>query len=143
MHPGDGGPLVCDHCGSIAERAVVYDVETFGESARTCPQCAKALLEARIDGCPVLYCVSCKGVLVEMKEFVTLTEAVRARAPRAGNVLPRTQQPGDRLLFCPICGQPMLSHFYGGAGNIVLDTCEACQVNWLDPGELQRIARAP
>jgi Zn-finger nucleic acid-binding protein len=37
----------------------------------------------------------------------------------------------------------MLSHFYGGPGNIVLDTCEGCQVNWLDPGELQRIARAP
>jgi len=37
----------------------------------------------------------------------------------------------------------MLGHFYGGPGNIVLDTCEACQVNWLDPGELQRIARAP
>ena len=59
MHPGDGGPLVCDHCGSIAERAVVYDVETFGGSAQSCPQCAKVLLDARIEGRPVLYCASC------------------------------------------------------------------------------------
>jgi Zn-finger nucleic acid-binding protein len=143
MHPGEGGPLVCEHCGSIAERAVFYDVETAGESSRNCPLCATPLLDARIEGCPVLYCAACQGALVEMKDFVALTDAVRARAPRAGNARPRTQQPGDRKVACPICAQPMLGHFYGGPGNIVLDTCEACQVNWLDPGELQRIARAP
>jgi Zn-finger nucleic acid-binding protein len=36
----------------------------------------------------------------------------------------------------------MLNHMYGGAGNVVIDTCETCQVNWLDSGELRRIARA-
>ena len=29
------------------------------------------------------------------------------------------------------------------AGNVVIDTCEPCGVNWLDPGELRRIAVAP
>jgi Zn-finger nucleic acid-binding protein len=143
MHPAEGGMLVCDHCGSMDERAVAYDLETLGESARPCPHCAKPLVDARIEGCPAQYSASCQGVLVEMREFVTLTDALRARAPRAGNVLPRTQHPGDRRLSCPICGQPMLSHLYGGPGNLVLDTCEGCQVNWLDAGELQRIARAP
>ena len=33
--------------------------------------------------------------------------------------------------------------FYGGPGNVVIDTCERCLVNWLDPGELRRIAIAP
>jgi len=37
----------------------------------------------------------------------------------------------------------MLAHVYGGPGNIVIDTCERCQLNWLDPGELRRIALAP
>jgi Zn-finger nucleic acid-binding protein len=127
----------------MGERAVFYALDILGESSRTCPHCAKPLLDARIEGCPVQYCASCEGVLVEMRDFVTLTDAVRARAPRAGNVLPRTQQPGDRVVSCPVCAQPMLSHLYGGPGNIVLDTCEACAMNWLDAGELQRIARAP
>ena len=37
----------------------------------------------------------------------------------------------------------MTSHHYGGPGNIVMDTCERCELNWLDPGELRRIALAP
>lgn len=143
MHAGEGATLVCDHCGSMAERAVSYTLETFGESPVACPHCAKPLLDARIEGSSVRYCSSCEGVLVEMKDFMALSEAVRSRAPRGGVALARAQQPGERTVSCPICGQAMLNHLYGGPGNIVLDTCETCQVNWLDPGELQRIARAP
>jgi Zn-finger nucleic acid-binding protein len=37
----------------------------------------------------------------------------------------------------------MEAHFYGGPGNVVIDTCESCSLNWLDHGELARIAQAP
>jgi Zn-finger nucleic acid-binding protein len=37
----------------------------------------------------------------------------------------------------------MMSHIYGGPGNVVVDTCEVCHVVWLDPGELLRMALAP
>jgi Zn-finger nucleic acid-binding protein len=138
------GSLVCDHCGSMdAGVAPFYDLEILGATAQACPQCASALSNARIEGCPVQYCSSCHGVLVEMKHFVTLSDAVRARESSAGMALPRRQRPGERILACPLCAQPMLSHVYGGPGNLVLDTCERCHVNWLDPGELRRIARAP
>lgn len=148
MHTGEDGVLVCGHCGSTDERldervAAFYDLETLGASSVACPRCAAMLADARIEGCPVRYCSSCHGVLVEMKEFETLTDAVRAREPRQGVALPRRQQPGERVVSCPICGQSMLSHIFGGPGNLVLDTCERCGVNWLDPGELRRIARAP
>jgi Zn-finger nucleic acid-binding protein len=46
------------------------------------------------------------------------------------------------MINCPGCAKPMLNHFYGGPGNLVIDTCERCHLNWLDPGELRRIARA-
>jgi len=144
MRPGNGASLVCDHCGSLGEPALVpYDLETIGESTVACPHCATALADARIEGCPVRYCASCHGLLVEMRHFVTLCDAVRAREAGSGVALPLRQRPGERVLTCPICGQPMLDHLFGGPGNLVLDTCERCQVNWLDPGELQRIARAP
>lgn len=150
MRPADGGSLVCGHCGSVDEQQALeerleafYDLETIGAGSADCPNCAAALADARIEGCPVQYCSSCHGVLVEMKHFVTLSEAVRAREPRTRAALPRRQQPGERVLSCPICRQAMLSHVYGGPGNLVLDTCERCHVNWLDPGELRRIARAP
>jgi Zn-finger nucleic acid-binding protein len=83
-------------------------------------------------------------LLVDMNRFVTLIDAVRAREERSPRIaLPRRQKPADRLINCPACGQPMLSHIYAGPGNVVIDSCERCQVNWLDPDELRRIAVAP
>ncbi|MGD0548268.1 MAG: hypothetical protein ABR991_10645, partial [Terracidiphilus sp.] len=36
----------------------------------------------------------------------------------------------------------MDAHFYGGPGNVVIDSCEECCVIWLDRGEARRIARS-
>ena len=81
---------------------------------------------------------------IEMNRFATVIDVMRASEKRGARIaLPRRQHPGDRLLSCPRCGQPMVSHLYEGGGNVVIDTCERCQVNWLDPGELRRIASAP
>jgi len=78
-----------------------------------------------------------------MENFVAVIDAARAREEQSGTIPPRRQAPGDRTIDCPGCHRPMLSHFYGGPGNLVIDTCERCHLNWLDPGELRRIARAP
>jgi hypothetical protein len=48
-----------------------------------------------------------------------------------------------RHISCPHCRRPMEPHFYAGPGNVVLDSCDYCNLNWLDHGELMRIARAP
>ena len=37
----------------------------------------------------------------------------------------------------------MDTHFYAGGGNVVLDDCSRCELNWLDAGEFMSIARAP
>jgi len=37
----------------------------------------------------------------------------------------------------------METHFYAGPGNVVMDSCENCELIWLDRGELMHIARAP
>ena len=47
--------------------------------------------------------------------------------------------PGDDQIF-GVQGNDWL---YGGPGNVILDNCDACGVNWLDDGELQRILGAP
>src|SRR5262249_23563869 len=109
-----------------------------------CPMCLTPLSRSRLEGHSLLYCARCYGMLIEMNRFATLIDAVRASEERPRRVaLPRRQNPGDRLLNCPTCGQPMLCHIYGGPGNVVIDSCERCQLNWLDPGELRRIATAP
>jgi Zn-finger nucleic acid-binding protein len=69
---------------------------------------------------------------------------MRAHEERASRIaLPRRQNPADRQIKCPACGHLMLGHLYGGPGNVVIDSCERCHVNWLDAGELRRIVVAP
>jgi len=36
----------------------------------------------------------------------------------------------------------MDTHIYGGPGNIVIDNCPECRLNWLDHQELARITTA-
>ena len=46
-------------------------------------------------------------------------------------------------IVCPNCEGPMLTDWYYGPGNIVIDTCPACDLVWLDAGELRRVVDAP
>jgi Zn-finger nucleic acid-binding protein len=138
------GVLVCDHCGSQQEASgVVQHLELLSETTNQCPTCSSPLAKARLEGHPLLCCPRCYGMLIEMNRFATVIDAVRMEERSVRIALPRRQNPGDRLLKCPACGQPMLCHIYGGPGNVVIDSCERCQLNWLDSGELRRIAMAP
>jgi len=138
------GLAVCGHCGSSEQLAGIATlIELAGASDQMCPACHTPLAGGRLDGHSLLFCQRCEGLLIEMENFVSVINAARAREEQSGTIPPRRQTPGDRTIDCPACHRPMLSHFYGGPGNLVIDTCEPCHLNWLDPGELRRIARAP
>jgi Zn-finger nucleic acid-binding protein len=137
------GGLVCSHCGSVETLPpLIREIEIGEPSDALCPACGATLANARLDGSPLLVCPQCSGMLIAMLHFVSVIDAASAHEDQHSVVLPRQQNPGDRVLTCPRCRQSMISHFYGGPGNLVIDTCEGCQVNWLDPGELRRMARA-
>jgi Zn-finger nucleic acid-binding protein len=48
-----------------------------------------------------------------------------------------------RRIACPACGATMLTDWYYGPGNIVIDSCPACDLVWLDAGEMRRAVDAP
>jgi Zn-finger nucleic acid-binding protein len=141
----DKGLLICNHCGSQQDApAIPEDLEVLGEAEQPCPACATPLSRSRLHGHPLLCCGQCAGLLIEMHRFVALIEAVRAHDVGAfRTAMPRRQNAGERTLNCPSCGQPFTSHHYAGPGNVVIDTCSRCLINWLDQGELRRIALAP
>src|SRR5690606_29577317 len=61
---------------------------------------------------------------------------------------PRPPQPLDRTqlarrVHCPRCGRPMDTHPYLGPGNIIIDTCDLCNLIWLDGMELEQATNAP
>jgi Zn-finger nucleic acid-binding protein len=139
-----GGSLVCDYCKTVVvpERdssgVVVLEASPNNEA---CPICNVLLMQATLGRRPLLYCTKCHGMLVAMMDFQSLIDAARtASAPIPE--LPADPNELDRRIACPHCHKTMDAHFYMGAGNVVMDTCETCCLHWLDHDELARIAQA-
>jgi Zn-finger nucleic acid-binding protein len=119
-------------------------VQVGAETANVCPSCQAMLSDGIIENRPVRYCTNCRGLLVAMDRFLPLVEFLRALWHSTGtNIEPRDNSDADRHLTCPLCGNILLGHPYGGPGNVNVDTCEHCSVIWLDRNELRRIVMAP
>lgn len=109
-----------------------------------CPnQCGELhfgqLLGVKVVGCPV-----CRGMLVESVAFGHLVEVLRADY-RGADSLPTPLDPQQLEIErrCPACYEPLEVHPYFGPGAVVIDSCIACNLIWLDASELTRITRAP
>jgi len=140
----DRGVFVCDYCESQATPPVDDDgVLVLGPAKEKCPICAAALSKGSLESFSLLYCERCRGMLIDMDDFQPLIAALRShRDAPAAFLAPRSAADADRTLNCPRCGAAMDDHPYGGGGNVNVDTCEACDVIWLDGGELRKIASA-
>jgi Zn-finger nucleic acid-binding protein len=138
--------LACDYCRSLHFPEKNNDgIGLLGEpSPLVCPVCAGGLEYAVLDHHRILYCNRCRGTLISMPVFVSILGDLRAEQAGAAEIA-HSPNPEElkRRLQCPQCKQPMETHYYGGPGNVIIDDCSRCELNWLDNGELTRIARAP
>ena len=138
------GVFVCDFCGTEAVPPPGDDgVQVLAETSWCCPSCSGALSAGLLESHELLYCVACRGMLIAMGRFVAIIDSLRVYRERSPLSLP----PPDHFCAtparkCPLCSAAMECHSYAGPGNFMLNSCEPCEVNWLDPGELQRVAAA-
>jgi Zn-finger nucleic acid-binding protein len=141
----DEDHLKCEYCKSIFfpskddEGVSVLEVE----SGEECPVCDLPLKHAAMAKIRIRYCTKCRGMLVPMGVFLAMVQELRAGDP--GTLIAPTPDRHDlqRRIGCPHCHRQMETHFYNGPGNVIIDDCEHCELNWLDSGELMRIVRAP
>ena len=138
--------LSCDYCGGIFVPEKNQDgARLLGEtSTLPCPLCVVPLERALIGHHAILYCARCCGSLIAMPVFVSLVEDLRSQQKGASEI-PHAPDPQRlrRKIRCPKCNQAMDTHYYAGPGNVIIDDCSRCELNWLDHGELTAIARAP
>jgi Zn-finger nucleic acid-binding protein len=137
--------LRCPYCRSVyTPEQGDAGVRLLGEqSFLACPVCAVPLEHAALAGHILEYCTKCEGMLVSMHDFVALIDQLHSvRRGPAGAPSP-DRSAFDRHLACPQCQRPMDTHLYEGPGNIVIDDCSYCFLNWLDKGELMRVVHAP
>lgn len=142
---GDQEGLACDYCKSIYyPEAQEEGVRVLDDAAEeSCPVCAIPLMHALVARERVRYCRQCRGMLIPMGKFLALVDELRTGASRHSVPPPPDPHELNRHIDCPRCHRRMDTHFYGGPGNIVIDDCSRCFLNWLDHGELMRIVAAP
>jgi Zn-finger nucleic acid-binding protein len=134
----------CDYCRSVYlpekndEGVRVLD-EVVGEA---CPICNIPLMHAAVAKERIDYCTGCHGMLIPMETFQGLVDELHADG--GGTLVPPQADKDDlrRKIGCPRCHHPMDAHFFAGPGNVIIDSCETCNLIWFDRGELMRIARA-
>jgi Zn-finger nucleic acid-binding protein len=136
----------CSHCASVVCPEPAADgVRATGGRGHECPICHTALTRAVLDDrAAIEICDGCKGILMPLHTFAE-TVTARRHAARTPSVTPVPADRGelDRRVRCPACAAPMITDWYYGPGNIIIDTCEACGLVWLDAGELRRAVDAP
>jgi len=138
--------LLCDYCGTPHFPDPNADgVRVLGiEAGIACPVCSVALVHASVERERIFYCQRCRGMLISMNLFPEIVASLRSRRETTLDAAHETNWKDlERRIQCPQCRADMDTHPYCGPGNIVIDTCEPCVVNWLDYGELDRVVRAP
>ena len=136
----------CGHCSTLVCPEPAADgVRVTDEPGHDCPVCRQHLRRAVMDDRErIEICERCKGILMALRAFAGTLTARRRAAERPSVIpAPADREELKRRLTCPRCAAPMITDWYYGPGNIVIDTCPACDVIWLDAGELQRAIDAP
>ena len=143
MRP-DGDGLRCDYCHTVAfPEKDDSGVRVLGEApGYVCPVCDSPLMQATLAGVRLCYCTRCRGMSIPMPAFEDLIAQLRA-APVAAAASAKAGSSSDldRRIKCPHCRRGMTADWYAGPGHVVIDSCETCLLNWLDHGELMRIAQ--
>ncbi len=139
----------CGHCSTMIRLdsgipgGIRIDAKTTSD--RECPVCRRPLAAATIDDRHrIEACTTCDGLLIPLPLFATTVIAKRQTA-ETPSIIPDRTSARDlrRAVDCPNCGERMLTDWYYGPGNVVIDRCEECGLVWLDGGELQRVIDAP
>ncbi len=114
-----------------------------------CPACKSVMTRTTSHGCPIRYCIECRGVWVSGEVLSKLVQILSWQVKPAES---KKQIPFKTINVtcphqlqqtktCPECELAMQPFNYAYDSNIILDRCSTCNGVWLDPGELIKVVR--
>ncbi len=105
---------------------------------RRCPRCATNLVREQYESVWAMRCPACRGALIS-SDRLERVERDPARSPTLLKQEARAEHGGDYAdpTACPRChGMMKLKTITRGSAELHLDLCQACDLYWLDGGEL-------
>ncbi|NND95704.1 MAG: hypothetical protein HKN47_00075 [Pirellulaceae bacterium] len=134
-------------CDFVGQAVVSFDqrgVSTDRPSGVMCPNCQCELVIGEVENSKFAGCPSCRGMLFQQDVFGMLIQYLRSKSPGTDRMpAPLDLDALKVRRLCPACDQIMETHSYAGPGNAVIDSCFACQIIFLDQGELTKLVEAP
>jgi Zn-finger nucleic acid-binding protein len=135
----------CEFCGGFdfpGENKEGFVVLQEALDELVCPVCKTGMSLASISDHRVLHCTNCRGVYVANTTFRQIVDTLRSESNGPGTPQPIDLKEYERSVDCPACERRMKTHPYYGPGAVVIDSCSACHMIWLDHGELKVIVDA-
>lgn len=140
----------CRACGHHEFHLAIDDpnepLEPLGQPVGVlCPKCELPLEFANLhERWKVCLCLNCRGYVIEKGAMAVIVHEKRANY-RGQDATPVPLNPLEleEHRSCPACLETMETHPYFGPGTAVINSCQGCQVTWLDHGELAGIICAP
>lgn len=135
----------CEYCSSIyLPEESIDGIRISDEGSQVaCPICNIPLLIAYAEKTQVLFCTTCRGILINQLAFLVVIQYLRSKVKEHSSPPPVRLKDLERKIYCPQCRRQMDTHPYGGPGNVIIDNCPHCMLNWLDQNELHRITHSP
>ena len=85
----DTGLVICSYCATARLPEQLADgVRIVAPTHLVCPGCQSLLAEGQLESQDLLYCQSCRGMLIPMGGFVGLIERLRLQRDRPVSSLP-------------------------------------------------------
>ncbi len=107
-----------------------------------CPRCERELCAGEIHGVQLDMCANCYGILLDrarlMHVLEVLADGLRDTIDPALPLEAVSDAGGD--LMCPRCRVRMDHHGYMDTKWVMIDSCRACDVMWLDTDELSMVS---
>lgn len=103
-----------------------------------CPRCSAELVPGEFRGLQLDMCAQCSGILLEQVRLLSLLDAMMQELREQIDLnLPLEAVPDRGVqITCPRCHGDMEHHGYMESKWVMIDSCPACQVTWLDADEL-------
>jgi len=136
--------LVCQYCsGFHFPKASPDGVKKLGQPSKLrCPVCDLGLIGGMADSQAVLECERCHGLLLPTGAFAELAQIRHERTTARPQPLGDIEEP-SRHLRCPSCHHWLDRHpYYGGPPHLMVDSCEHCNLLWLERGVLAAVQSA-